>query len=101
MSLRCGVPSLAPPSCYREDLSPILLCCPANTRGCGGVWWHDLVPQTLGHVGQPPASRTVASHQLYVAGGLPILGVWKSKEQGDGFNPLGLFPPAWSHLTGT
>ena len=36
----------------------------------GGIGCIYLVPQTLSHLGQPLAGRTVANHQLYVQGGV-------------------------------
>lgn len=73
MSLRCEVPSLAPLSCNRDNLSPTLL----RERGVGvfaGILCICLVPPTLSHLGQTPVGRTVINHMQ----GVSVLGVWKN-----------------------
>lgn len=64
---------------------------------------------TLSHLGQPPAGSTVTKHmqggcQSWVCGKAHALKKMKlqscTEEWGDGFNPSGSFPPAWSHLNG-
>lgn len=71
-SLRCGVPPVSTSKLLQRGPEPhpalAALLREGDVGVSGGISCIHPVPQTLSHLGRPPAGRTVANQQLYVRG---------------------------------